>query len=347
MKTKVFLMLTALLFSVAAEAKLAGKNVVLVHGFRSQDLANPPSVDEQKRNAATYWQAYWAERAEANLYWSSADRVTGGIKDTIRRQIKELEANRTCAAGCVVVTHSTGDLVVRHALASLRQWGVNSNNFRVLAVIDLAGAGGGTEIADVASSIANGSGLFNEVARGAVNLFLGFSPRPNNLGVLNDLRPAIARTIAQQNNVYPRLRVVGAGDQFARVTKGFILGYDDSTVPFHSACGSRRAAEVRSCSDNIRSNGQLARVRFGPGALMHNHFPIVMGDRADHEELRNNNRPGGALTTVVNNRTFGVIRVDFATNTGRRGWSWFRDVREINDSSRRSVSATVYETLNR
>ncbi len=348
MKTKLlFLVAASMLFSIAAEAKLAGKNVVLVHGFRSQDLANPPSVAEQKNNAQQYWAAFWNQRAEASLYWSSADRVTGRIKDSIRTQIKQLEANRTCAAGCVFVTHSTGDLVLRDALTRLGQWGVNSNNFRVLTVIDLAGAGGGTEIANVADGIANGSGVFNSIARSAINTFLGFTPAPGNLGVLLDLRPATARSIAQQNNAYPRLRVVGAGDQFLRVTKPFVLGHDDSVVPLHSACGTRSAGDVRSCDANIRTNGQLARVRYAPGPLMHNHFPIVMADSADHEEMRNNNRSGGAMTTVVNNRSFNGINVDFATNTSRRSWSWFTRVREINDSSRKSVSAVVFDTLNR
>ncbi len=347
MKTKVFILLASLLFTMAAEAKLAGKNVVLVHGFRSDDLANKPSINEQKSLAREYWSAYWANRAEAILYWSSADRVTGGIKDSIRTQIKQLEANRTCAAGCVFVTHSTGDLVTRDALTRLGQWGVNSQNFRVLAVIDLAGAGGGTEIADVANNIANGSGVINSIQRAAINAFLGFSPSPSSLGVLNDLRPSVARSIAQQNNVYARLRAVGAGDQFLRATKGFIRGYDDSVVPFHSACGSKYSGNVESCSTSVHSNGQVRSTSRGPGTLMHNHYPIVMGDSADHEEMRNNNRSGGPLTTVVNNRTFNGITVDFATNTKRRSWSWWYKVREVNGSRDKSVSASIYDTLNR
>jgi len=152
-------------------------------------------------------------------------------------------------------------------------------------------------------------------------------------------------SIATQNNSIPRLRVAGAGDAFARITKPFIRGYDDSVVGMHSSCGSRFAGDIESCSSSIRSNGQLARAA-GPTSLYHNHFPIIMGDRVDHEEMRNDVRYGGSLTTVINNRTIGGLNLDFVTDTGRRGWSWFTRVREITGSSRKSVPANIYDTLN-
>ena len=346
MKTKA-LYITALLglmLSFSGHATLAGKNVVLVHGFQNGDLPNPPSVSQQRQNANEYWSDYWLNRAEAVLYWSSADRVTGSIKDSIRTQIKQLEAARTCAAGCVFVTHSTGDLVTRDALTRLGQWGVNSNHFRVLTVLDIAGAGGGTELADVAYNVAVGSGFINSLQRAAVDLVLGFTPNQNNIGVLNDLRPAVARSTALSSNSTPRLRFVGAGDQYLRVTKGFIKGYDDSVVPFHSACGSRVSGDYESCNRSIRTNGQLKSSR-APSSLYPYHYPVLMGDDTDHSEAINNSRSGD-FATITNDRTFGGIRVDFNDHTERKWWSWWTKVRLVRNGSSKSMSANIYDTLN-
>ena len=346
MKIKSLLIIAVLLLSANnAYAKLAGKNVILVHGFISEHLNTRPSLQQQINQAPNYWQDFWAARAEGYIVFPSHERVQGKIKDQVRSQFLSLQSSGKCANGCVFVTHSTGDLVLRDALARFGQWGIDQNRVKVLTVIDLAGAGGGTGLADLAVSTASTSGPITGVVRVIAGGVLGVNFKPEKLGVLNDLRVSKARSIAQQNNSTPRLRVAGAGDAFARITKGFIRGYDDSVVGMHSACGARRAGDVESCSSNVRSNGQLANAR-GPGSLLHNHFPIIMGDRADHDELRNNNRFGGNLTTVVNNRSFGGIRVDFATNTKRRSWSWFTKVREVNGSSRKSVSANIYDTLN-
>lgn len=346
MKIKLLLLTTALLFCSGAEAKLAGKNVVLVHGFISEHLGSRPSQAQREQEAGDYWQSYWGSRAEATLIYPSHERVQGKIKDEVRTQILALESNGLCADGCIFVTHSTGDLVLRDALTRLNQWGVDRNRFQVLSVIDLAGAGGGTGLADLAVGTAETGGPITGVVRAIAGGILQTDFVPENLGVLNDLRVATARSIAQQNNVYPRLRVAGAGDTFARITKGFIRGYDDSVVGMHSACGARFAGDVESCSSDIRSNGVL-RSANGPGSLLHNHFPIVMADSADHNELRDNDNSGGTATTVINDRTIGGLQIDFDTDTRRKLSAGFRRVREIENSDNRSVSAVVFETLNR
>jgi len=347
MKIKSLLLASALLLtSMGADAKLAGKNVVLVHGFISEHLNTRASQAERLAQGDDYWASFWAPRAEATLVYPTFERVQGRIKDEVRSQFLEYERTGLCADGCIFVTHSTGDLVLRDALTRLNQWGIDRNRFKVMSVIDLAGAGGGTGIADLAVGVAQTRGPITGVVRSIAGAVLGVNFVPERLGVLNDLRVATARSIAQQNNVFPRLRVAGAGDQFARITKGFIRGYDDSVIGMHSSCGAKYASDAESCSSSIRSSGQIRRTR-GPGTLLHNHFPIVMGDQADHQELRNNNSFGGHLTTVINNRTIGGLNIDFQTNTGRRGWSWFRDVREITGSNQKSVSANIYDTLNR
>lgn len=343
MKTKVLIILSALLYSVASQATLGGKNVVLVHGFQAGDLQNNPNTTAQQNNANAYWQAYWKSRAERTMYWPSNGRVTGSIKDTIRTQIKSLESARTCANGCVFVTHSTGDLVLRDALTRLGQWGVNQNNFKVIAVLDFAGAGGGTELADVAVNIANGSGVINSVQKAAIRTFLGFDPTPAALGVLNDLRPAAARNIARNNNAVPRLRFVGEGTEFLGATKAFIKGSDDSVVPMHSACGASYSSAYDSCSRSVRVNGQL-RSSNGPSSLFYNHYAVLMGESTAHSEAISNARSGD-FTTITNNTTKGV-RLDFSTSTGKKWWSWWYNVRLVKNGSSKSMSANVYDTLN-
>ncbi len=348
MKIKLIIITAAILLlnSMSASATIAGRNVILVHGFISEHLNTRPSLAQQKADAPNYWLDFWAQRSEGFIVYPSHERVQGVIKDQVRRQFLELQNRGTCANGCVFVTHSTGDLVLRDALTRFGQWGINRNRVRVLSVIDLAGAGGGTGLADLAVSTAATRGPITGVVRAIAGGVLGTNFVPERLGVLNDLRVATARSIAQQNNSVPRLRVAGAGDQFLRITKGFIRGFDDSVVGMHSACGARRASNAESCSSSIRSNGQLASAT-GPGSLLHNHFPILMGDRADHSEMLTNDRFGGNLTTVVNNRTIGGLNVDFRTDTSRRFWSWFTRVREVSDSDRKSVSANIFDTLNR
>lgn len=345
MKTKILFIVTALLLSTQVQAKLAGKNVILVHGFQAGDLDSQPNTAQQSANAINYFQDFWNARAEGHIAFSSADRVTGGIKDAVRTQIQAFEQNGLCTAGCVIVTHSTGDLVMRDALRRLGQWGINTNRFRVLALIDLAGAGGGTGLADLAVNTANSNLPLSGVVRSIGGLALGIDFTESNLGVLNDLRQSAARSIATQNNVFPRLRFVGSGTQFAGITKPFIEGSDDSVVPMHSACGARFSDDDDSCSNSIRANGQI-RSADGPSSLYFNHFPIIMGENVDHSEALNNSRPGGTLTTVENNRTFGGIRVDFDTTTGRKWWSWFNQVREVRNGTRSSFSATIFNTLN-
>ncbi len=344
MKTKIIMVvLMSLLFSVSAVAKLNGKNVVLVHGFQQDDLKNRPNSSAQQSNANNYWSAYWGNRAERTLYWPSHERVTGKIKDTIRDQIKSLESSRTCSNGCVFVTHSTGDLVLRDALTRLGQWGVNQNNFKVIAVLDFAGAGGGTELADVAVNIAQGSGVVNAVQKAAIRTFLGFDPTPSTVGVLNDLRPANARNISRNNNPVPRLRFVGEGTEFLGVTKPFMKGKSDSVVPMHSACGASSSSAYDSCSRSVRVNGQL-RSTNGPSSLFFNHYAVLMGESTAHSEAISNARSGD-FTTVTNNTTKGV-KVDFSTKTERKWWSWFYKVRLVRNGSSKSMSANVYDTLN-
>ena len=345
MKLRITILLTTLLLSMGAEAKLAGKKVVLVHGFQPAQLLNIPTVNQQISDANSYWSQYWGSRAEAKIYWSSAERVTGGIKDSVKSQLQSLAAQGTCANGCVFVTHSTGDLVLRYALSKLGQWGISSSQFKVLAVLDFAGAGGGTELADIAVSISQGSGIINSVQKAAIDLFLGFDfDADDGVGVLNDLRPGTARATAVNNNSMPRLRFVGAGWQYAGATKPFISGSDDSVVPLHSACGASYNGSYDSCSSSVTTEGVLKSVSAAPSSLWFNHYPVLMGDDTDHSQAISNSTSGD-FTTVVNNTTLGV-NLDFQTTTSRKWWAFWKKVRTVKNGSYYSMSANVFNTLN-
>ena len=346
---KAVLCLALLGVTLGAQAKLAGKNVILVHGFRSTDLNDYPNDSQLQSLATQYWSAFWGSRAEAKIYWSSADRISGGVKDKVKAQFTSIQNSGLCTAGCVMVTHSTGDLVARYALKNLSAWGIDKTKFKILAVLDMAGAGGGTEIADVAIAVSEGSGLVNSAQRWAIQQFMGFTPKQGQMGVLTDLQPNNARNLAVGNDVYPRLRFVGTGSQYAGVTKPFILGSDDAVVPLHSACGASTKGAYDSCSKTVANNGEVKSISAAPSSLWYNHYVVLMGEKTSHGGAINNDT-GSEMTTVTNNTTKGGINLDFATTTESKWWSLGKQVRWVkysgNWASKYSMSNVVYGTLN-
>lgn len=346
---KTLCMTVVLALSVTTgHAAINGKPVILVHGFQYEHLGNYPGTAQLEQDATLYWQEYWLSRAEAVFYWSSAERINGGIADQIRTQVRQLADAGTCQTGCVIVTHSTGDLVTRHMLRNLNgwlwQWGYGPDRFQVTAVIDLAGAGGGTELANLGVSVIDSNNLITSAATTVVNWFLGTNAGPGELGVVYDLQPAVARNTAIHNSAVPRLRFVGVGDTFARLTKPFILGYDDSVVPLHSACGSIFAERVESCSSQIRTDGKVTSVSRAPTGLWHNHYPVLMGDKTDHFDIISAQR-SGKLVPVVNNQTLGGLNINFVEE---QYWSWWYwgTMRFVQNSDQKSFSANIFDTLN-
>jgi hypothetical protein len=333
----------------AVQAQMAGKNVILVHGFQAYQIKDKPGDDALQSNANNYWSGYWGSRAEKVFYWSSAERLAGGVKDKIRTQVLATAQSGLCATGCVVVTHSTGDLVTRYMLKNLNNWlstaGLPASSFQVLATLDFAGAGGGTEIADIAVGISEGSGIINSVQKWAVEQFMGFSPQQGQVGVLYDLQPNTARNSAIFNGPVPRLRFAGTGSDNAGVTKPFISGADDSVVPLHSACGAASKGAFDSCSKSIQTNGVLTSVSNAPSSLWYNHFVVLMGEKTNHGQAISSS-PSGNMATVTNNTSKGGIGVDFADYTESKWWSWGKKVRWVRSGDSYSMSDNVYRTLN-
>lgn len=342
------LMLLIALFSAAAHATLNGKPVVLIHGFQYEHLGTNPDNATLNQDATSYWQDYWLSRAEVVLNWSSGERVREGTRDRIQSQIKSLADNGTCLDGCVLVTHSTGDLVARYMLRNLNgwlwQWGYGPDRVKVLVVLDIAGAGGGTELADLGVSVVESDSIFASAATSVVNWFLGTNISPDTLGVVRDLQPAVARSIATDNSAVPRLRMVGGGTEYGGLSKPFILGTDDSVVPLHSACGSVRAEKLDSCSGSIEMTGERDSVDRAPSGLWFNHYPIIMGAKSNHTDTRSNDT-SGTMVPVVNHQNFNGLTVDFSED---HYWSWWYwdDMTVISGGDNKSMSANVFDTLN-
>ena len=340
--------------AVTSFAAIGSMKVVLVHGFQAEDLNDSHrsqkasqygSYDNYLKHRANnvYWNGPWQAKADARIWWDSKERITGGIATDVKNQIAAL-ANNSNFKGkpILLVTHSTGDLVVRHALKRLSSWGISTSNFKVMAVMDFAGAGGGTEIADIANDIANGSGLVNSAQRAAINAFMGFTPQAGKLGVLTDLRPGNARNIDSGSSAYPRFRFVGTGWEFAGVTKPFLKGMDDSVVPLHSACMASSNGEYDSCSKYIANNGVIKSVSKAPSSIWSNYFPILMGEKTHHGGTIGS-QTGSEIATVnsSNSITKNNVKLNFATSTRTYWWSGGKQVRWVNSGSSKKMSDVV------
>ena len=94
--------ITGSLFAGTAQAQLAGHNVILVHGFQQQDLANPPANLQEVKNAGEdYWRTFWLSRAEARIDWGSNGRVEGGIAQQAYEQMRQISQQGLCNDFCI------------------------------------------------------------------------------------------------------------------------------------------------------------------------------------------------------------------------------------------------------
>lgn len=336
------------LFSTAANAQIAGHNVLLVHGFQFGDLSSKPSDAEvYDRDLIS---DFWLQRAEGKLNWSSAERVEGRISEQIFEQAKQYSQQGTCNNGCVIVLHSTGDQVMRHFLANQESWMRNAGYepLNIVATIDFGGAGGGTDFADYAVGIVSNSSVpqwIKDIIGGVLGLNLSTS-NMSDLGVVQDLTYSGARSISMQPNDIPRLRFSGSGGN-TNPLKVLLSGYSDGVVPASSSCGASSPAGISSCSNNIGYSGERES-RNGPDGLLYNHFPVLMSKHYDHGGLKDDDARGN-VTYVYNNFNAG-LNVDFNTYVKKiPWWQFWRDTgtfQFVSDSDSKSMSRLVYDTFN-
>lgn len=287
--TKLAAFAVAMALPTASNAAIGDYKVVLIHGFQADQLQTKPASSQVETEGADYWKDYWMQYADARIDWPSHERVEGKIaSDYVWPKLQELSRNGTCQPGCVLVTHSTGDLVARHLLDNQENWLTNAglSPLNIVATFDFAGAGGGSELGDIVINITEGGGWTNSAMRYAISLWLGDMPSKNNTGVLNDLKVSNARQIAMlPDHRIPRIRFVGNGSDYLKATASFLPGKDDGVVAAHSSCGASSSGSFDSCSTSLAMDGKVASQSKGVASFMPNHYPFIMGNGYSHSEV--------------------------------------------------------------
>ena len=340
------------MFITAAPAQIAGHNVLFIHGFVPEDLINNPSDEEIY--ARRIHSSYFRERSEGFLNWSSAERVEGRISEQLFEQAKVYSEQGLCDdGGCVLVTVSTGDQVARHFIENQAAWLENAGYkpLNIIATLDFVGAGGGTDMADLAV----GAAFLPAATKTIVALAFGLSQdlnNYNNLGVINDLTYNGARSLSMEPNDIPRLRFSAGGNgglDTLNPMSQLIRGEDDTLIPASSSCGASSPAGIESCSDYVNYDGKRGNYN-GPDGLLYNHFPVLMAADYSHYTLADDEHKGRA-TYVYNNFNAG-LNVDFDTyikTVTRKWWQFWIETgtwQYVTDSDTKSVVRLVYETLN-
>jgi len=337
--------------ALPASAQLAGKNVIAIHGFQPGNLFSGTQTEQQIiQNGESYWSDFWLQHADARIDWDSNERIEGKTAERIYDKITELSRAGFCNDGCVIVTHSTGDLVARYMLENQTHWldAQGLEPLKILTVLDFAGAGGGTELADIAIQAANNDAWYMWPLKEASEAFLGFELNANNMGVLHNLQPSVARTTATSVSGVPRLRLVGAGSEYGGVTKPFITGSDDSVVPLHSACGASDNGSYDSCLSNLAMDGKVES-QSAPSNFFPNHFPLVMAEGAGHGATISN-ATGNEMTASTSQYSSNGLDVNLMLNS-REEKAWWQlwgsgdKYTTIKDSKQYSMSAVVYNSI--
>ncbi|MCC5853197.1 MAG: hypothetical protein JJU30_10200 [Alkalimonas sp.] len=340
--------LAATLWHSSAEA--SDYPIVLVHGFQPAQLASRPNQTAVEQDGANYWQDFWLPKATARIDWPSHERITGRIiSDYAWPVLRQLSQQGTCHSGCIFVTHSTGDLVTRYILDNQALWLQNAGlqPLNIVATLDFAGAGGGSELADLAINVANGGSWIDATLRFAISLWLGETPSPGNLGVLNDLRVNSARQLAAfPDERIPRIRMVAASNDYFGTTGLFLPGTDDGVVASHSSCGATSVAAFHSCSNQVGFNGKVAAQSQAVTSFMPYHYPMLMSDNYSHNGILTDRQRG--QVTLANASVNFTDQTDYGFDSDdiSSGWWIFSSTyRVVRGSDQFSLSELVYQEL--
>ncbi|MBQ4811390.1 hypothetical protein J8M20_08580 [Pseudoalteromonas luteoviolacea] len=331
---------------VSSHTQAKAYKTVLIHGFQAQQLF---TIDSGKleSDGEAYWADYWGALADERIDWPSFERVEGKIaSDYLWPKLKSMSEQGTCIPGCILLTHSTGDLIARYIIDNQANWLENAGlqPLNIVATFDVAGAGGGSELADVAVNVANGAS--NPLTEAAIRAWLGRSIG-ETLGVLNDLKVNNARQIASfPDSRTPRLRFVADGDLFLGATKLFLPGKDDSVVATHSACGANQAGSFDSCSLNIATDGKVTSQDKGVRHFLPYHYPMLMSDNYDHLSIIIDNAKGKVTAANTAIDIASNKRVAFDTYTKNEGfWLWKKQYTYVRNSDNQSMSALMFAAL--
>ncbi len=337
---------TALLAGASAGVQAAEYKTILIHGFQPDQLTRPNNTDVDYEGQE-YWSSFWNQHADARIDWPSYERLQGKIAtDYIWPKLRAFSQSNLCNPGCVFVTHSTGDLVARYIIDNQATWLENAGlqPLNIVATFDMAGAGGGSELADTAVSAATSGGVVGELTRQAVELWLG--SMPEELGILWDLKVNNARQVAQNpSDNAPRLRFVANSDEYYNLTAGFLPGNDDGVVATHSSCGASNKGSFGSCSSSIALNGQLKSQSDAVTSFMPYHYPMLMGDDYTHGNLPDAGYQGKVAPVRTSfNAGYKTIRYNsYEETTG--SWFWKKTYRYVSESNNQSFSRLILNSL--
>jgi hypothetical protein len=320
--------------------------IVLIHGLQPQQLIFGGDVTE---NGEQYWQDYWNGLSDARIDWPSSERVEGKISsDYVWPKLKEFSESNFCNPGCIFVTHSTGDLVARYIIDNQETWLENEGlaPLNIVASFDIAGAGGGSELADLAVSVAQATESWTFIIEAALEAFLG-GDLTDQLGVLHDLKVNNARQLAPLPDArIPRLRFVGNSSEYLGITSPFIQGDDDGVVGSHSSCGGNRQGHYGSCSAQVDFNGKLANQGDAVRGFMPHHYPMLMGDDYSHGSLIETSQDGKVTAASNQEALLSGENIHFDTYTQTRGWwRWRSTYLYVTNSNNDTMSTLIYDAM--
>ena len=237
--------------------------------------------------------------------------------------------------------------MARYLLDNQANWLSNAGltPLNIVATFDFAGAGGGSELADLAVTKFTAASNWNYWVDLALQLWLGASVQ-DALGVLHDLKPNNARKIAAlPSSSVPRLRFVGNSDSFFNLTDWFLPGNDDGVVASHSTCGASTKGAFGSCSRNINMNGHVATQHNAVQSFMAYHYPMIMSNNDTHTSVIQGVHKGQA--TVANSRyNVDGNTIKYSTKEVTSGfWIWKKKYRYILRSDSLSSSELVYNSM--
>lgn len=354
-----FIVLLHIGFIQSTYAQLKGYNVIMVHGFNKEDLELPQLTHEElKQRAPNFWQgSIWSKYADAYLSFDSKGRIQANnnqvnISKQLFDQFKELSDQKLCDNSCIIVTHSTGDLAIRYFLDNQELWFKNSGlkPIKVLAVLDFAGAGGGSEFADIAigaTNITEHIPLVNYIIKN----FLGFLPTSNNLGVIADLRVNNARNLSvTKPSEIPHLRFSGHINinffDFSSISSILLKGSNDGVISAHSSCGALYSEAYTSCSRNIGMDGSI-KTQDAPNRFYHNFYPVFMGDNINHSQIIDNTKNATVIPISIG-KDLSPLNLETSTQTRETGWWIFKNRKlTVKNSENQSFSEIVYNILNK
>ena len=320
--------------------------IVLIHGLQPQQIVSDGNVTQ---SGETYWQGYWNNISDARIDWPSYERIEGKISsDYVWPKLKEFSESNFCTPGCIFVTHSTGDLVARYIIENQETWLSNEGlaPLNIVATFDIAGAGGGSELADLAVSVAQGTETWTFVIEAALEAFLG-GDLTDEMGVLHDLKVNNARQLAPLPDArIPRLRFVGNSSEYLGITSPFIKGEDDGVVGSHSSCGSNRHGKFGSCSVEVAFNGKLVSQSNAVTGFMPHHYPMLMGKAYSHGSLLEPQQQGSITAASNHKQLLSGESIHFDTFSETKGWwLWKSHYLYVKNSHNDSMSTLIYNAM--